>query len=97
MKSFSQFFREIADRVTIWCADIEYVQEFDQLNNLAKNLEKQVDIVDNVKSWTLDFEKYADSYLDLPIDKSLSQLSHEEFHQKFTQFLFSPRGIVMKC
>ena len=44
MKSFSQFFREIADRVTIWCADIEYVQEFDQLNNLAKNLEKQVDI-----------------------------------------------------
>ena len=97
MKSFSQFFREIADRVTIWCADIEYVQEFDQLNNLAKNLEKQVDIVDNVKSWTLDFETYADSYLDLPIDKTLSQLSDEEFHQKFTQFLFSPRGIVMKC
>ena len=78
--------------MTIWCANVEYVQEFDRLNNLAKDLEKQVDIVDNVKAWSIDFEKYADSYLDLPNDSSLSQLSEEDFHQKLTQFLFSPRG-----
>ena len=79
----------ISDRVTIWCANIDYINEFDRLNNFAKDLEKQNDIVDNVQSWTLEFEKYANNYL---LIKDISKLTEEKFNEKFAQFLFSPKG-----
>ena len=71
------------DRVTIWCSDVDYITEFDKLNQLSLKLENQTDIIDKVDSWTQEFDRY----------KSIHHLEETKtYDQAFTQFLFSPKG-----
>ena len=46
------------DRVTIWCHGLDYLNELEKLDALAKKLAGQKDIIDNVDSWTTHFIDY---------------------------------------
>ena len=78
------------DRVTVWCNGLDYVNELEQLDNLAKKLASQTDIIDNVDSWTGHFIDYVK--LTEKESNSFPRLNESQFHFKLTQFLFSPRG-----
>jgi len=81
------------DRVTVWCNGLDYVNELEQLDNLAKKLANQTDFIDKVDSWTSHFVDYVK--LSTPSNQlkpGFPILNETQFHNKLTQFLFSPRG-----
>ena len=82
------------DRVTIWCHGVDYMNELDRLDYLAKKLSQQTDIIDNVDSWTTHFIDYLDQ-LNLPnYDKHSNPFNNNDtlFREKLTQFFYSPMG-----
>ena len=83
------------DRVTVWFAGLDYVNDFEQINNLALTLANQTDIIDNVDSWTNKYLEYIQlpSYSLVSWDGDYRQLGNDSyFYHKLTQFLFSPLG-----
>ena len=75
-------------RVTIWCHGVDYQAELEKLDQLAKKLVDQKDIIDNVDSWTGHFIAYLGK---INFDPRRSNNS-AVFKEKLNQFLFSPRG-----
>jgi len=63
--------------------------ELDKLDNLARRLSNQTDIIDNVDSWTTHFIDYTKK-LNLPTP--FHQNNETIFKEKLTQFFYSPRG-----
>ena len=83
------------DRVTIYFSDIDPIGEYGNLNQLALSIQNQTDIVDNVDSWTFRFNEYYNKYFTTEVENDTlpyKRLSTQEFADKFTQFLYSPRG-----
>ena len=83
------------DRVTVWCSGLDYVNEMEQINNLALTLANQTDIIDNVDAWTTQYLDYIQlpSYSLSSWDGDYKQFSNDSyFYHKLTQFMFSPRG-----
>jgi len=80
------------DRVTVWCNGMDYINEVEQLDDLAKKLADQTDIIDKVDSWTGHFIDYVKLTEKGGSGNGFPRLNETEFHLKLTQFLFSPRG-----
>ena len=76
------------DRVTIWCHGLDYLNELEKLDALAKKLAGQKDIIDNVDSWTTHFIDYLQK---VNFDPAVNR-NETIFREKMTQFFFSPRG-----
>ena len=87
-----QYFPFGGDRVTVWCTGLDYVNELERLDNLAKRLTEQTDIIDDVDSWTGHFIDYVKVSSPAGRFQGFPHLNESEFHSKLTQFLFSPRG-----
>jgi predicted RND superfamily exporter protein len=75
------------DRVTIWCHGLDYQNELEKLDDLAKRLSDQKDIIDNVDSWSTHFLDYLKK-MNLPKTNKNETL----FKENITQFFYSPRG-----
>ena len=76
------------DRVTLWVANVDIHQDFEALNQMAQTLSEQRDIVDQVDSWTEDFNRYTDQYF----GTKAWQLSPDAFNDKLAQYMYSPKG-----
>ena len=89
-----EYFPFGGDRVTVFCHDLDYVNDYFELDNLVKQIEAQTDIVDNVDSWTNNFNKYMNDHFVNNGDPQMpgTELAKEDFRQRLTQFLFSPLG-----
>jgi len=73
---------------------IDIPQEFFTLDTMIKRLEatKEHNNIEKIKSWHFEFRDYVNKFK--PIDASFEILIRNEsfFREKFTQFLFSPKG-----
>lgn len=69
------------DRVTIWCAGVNYTDEFDKLNAMSRKLTEQTDIIDKVDSWSTEMQGYVDR-----------NKINSDFNDALAQFFFSPKG-----
>ena len=83
----AKYFPFGGDRVTIWCSDLDYFNEFDKLSAMAKRLAQQNDIIDKVDDWMMEFEDYGTRN---KLMNNVTDLNH--FNGLLTQFLFSPTG-----
>ena len=99
VSAYKKYFPSGGDRVTIYCSGINVSEEFEKLNQLATNIKEQDDIVDNIDSWTFKFTDYYNNYF----VKSKSQeklpykkMDHHTFSERFTQFLYSPKGSLYR-
>ena len=104
--AYKKYFPSGGDRVTLYCSGMDHVGEFEKLNKLATDIRDQRDIVDSVDSWTFKFTEYYNRYFvednnDLEIVNSSSMLPYKHldndtFNEKFTQFLYSPKGALYR-
>ena len=88
-----QYFPFGGDRVTLYCYGLDISRDFGALQNLVAQLQGQVDIIDNVDSWTQNFQEYANDHF-MGIEEKLPGATMNEsfFSEKLAQFLFSPKG-----
>lgn len=91
-KANQEYFPFGGDRVTVWCHGLDYVNELERLDNLAKRLAEQTDIVDNVDSWTGHFINYVKISSPRGSFDGFPALNETQFRSKLAQFLFSPKG-----
>ena len=89
-----EFFPFGGDRVTVYCHDVDYVNDYYELDYLVKQIEAQTDIVDNVDSWTNKFNKYFNDHFVGRDDDPMPETAFDngEFQERLTQFLYSPLG-----
>ena len=83
------------DRVTVYFSDADPIREYENLNQLALNIQDQTDIVDNVDAWTFSFNEYYNKYFTTGAEDDAlpyKKISPQEFSETFTQFLYSPKG-----
>ena len=73
------------DRVTIWCHELDYMTELDKLDDLARRLSNQTDIIDSVDSWTTHFIDYTKK---LTLPTPFHQKNETFFNEKLTQFFY---------
>jgi hypothetical protein len=64
----------------------------ERLDNLAKKLSAQTDIIDDVDSWTGHFVDYVIASSPPGTFDGFPKMNASRFHSKLTQFLFSPKG-----
>jgi hypothetical protein len=51
IESNEAFFPSKGGRVTVWCHDLDLVNDIEQLHYLVRTLADQTDIVDEVDAW----------------------------------------------
>jgi Niemann-Pick C1 protein len=90
-KANAKYFPFGGDRVTIYCSSVDYINEFDKLDQLAKDLSNQTDIVDQVDSWTTDFRRYLEDNFNGEQVSGLV-LNVTKFNERLAQYFFSPLG-----
>ena len=90
-----KYFPSKGARVTVWCHDLDYVQDLEQLHKMSEKLSAQDDIIDDVDAWFdkfLDYASLQSSAVD-PWSGNFSDFqTGKYFNHKLTQFLFSPAG-----
>ena len=79
-------------RVTVHAAGIDPSKDLRGLYDFTLKIEDATDIVDNVDSWATGFVDYYNRNFASVEKLPEKVLDHDEFAEKFTQFLFSPRG-----
>jgi len=80
----NQYFPSTGERVKIYLTGLDLADEMDSLDHLVTSLNNATDIVASVDSWW--------TTLNSSLPKDRSNITHELFNQKLTQFLHGPTG-----
>jgi len=80
----NQYFPSTGERVKIYFTGLDLADEMDSLDKLVTELNGATDIVASVDSWW--------TALNSSLPKDRSNVTHELFNQKLTQFLYGPTG-----
>jgi len=86
----NKYFPSRGEQVTVFFAGLDLPGELHKMDDMHRRLGEQTDIVASVDSWYNEFKKYTEkNFLD---GESVLSMYEEEYHDKLTQFLYSPIG-----
>lgn len=78
---------------TVYFSEMDLYKEFPKIKSLVEKFQNRTDIIFSVDSWYHDFEDYLNNnFLDPQHPLPNHPISEVMFHEKLTQFLFSPSG-----
>ena len=89
---FCRFFPSNGERIFVFVTELKLPEELYKLDLTIDDLESQTDIVTDVDSWYPKFKKYHGDHFLEEDGASVNDLTKEQFSNRLTQFLFSPKG-----
>ena len=92
-----RYFPSAGEPGYIMVKQIDIGQEFSQIQNLVQRLSNVPDVVDNISPWDQAFKDYVNKIKreKEPFEELI--MNETYFREKFTQFLFSPRGGIFQA
>ena len=92
-----RYFPSAGEPGYIMVKQIDIGQEFSQIQNLVQRLSNVPDVVDNISPWDQAFKDYVNKIKreKEPFEELI--MNETYFRDKFTQFLFSPRGGIFQA